>query len=180
MAEYGIATFVQDLRVATADAPSEAVVVDRTKPLVLRLAQSPSWVTRELYECNPAQGFGVHVLHEEPDQTLWVVAVSWLPRRGAPPHNHGTWAIVAGIDGEEKNILWRRRGERLERQGAEIIGPGQAAAFLSSAIHSVVNEGERTTLSLHVYGKNLNFAERSQFDPDSGAEKPFKVQLQQH
>jgi hypothetical protein len=22
--------------------------------------------------------------------------VSWLPGRGTPPHDHGTWAVVAG------------------------------------------------------------------------------------
>ncbi len=179
MTSYGLTDFVKDLRAAVFGATGEAVAVERTKPLVQRLAQSPSWVRPEHYECDPDQGFGVHVLHEEPDHSLWIVAVAWLPHRGPLPHNHGTWAVIAGIDGEEKNIFWRRRGERLEHQGAQILGPGQVVAFLSGAIHSVINEGERTTLSLHVYGKNLNFAERSQFDAETGAEMPFKLKLQQ-
>jgi len=178
MTDYGIADFVKDLRDAAAAAADESAAVERIKPLVGRLARSPSWVRAEHYECDPQQGFGVHVLHEEPDHGLWLVAVAWLPQRGAPPHNHGTWAVIAGIDGDEKNVLWRRRGEQLQRQGTEIVGPGKVAAFLSHAIHSVANEGERTSLSLHVYGRNLNFAQRSQFDPETGAEKPFKLQLQ--
>jgi predicted metal-dependent enzyme (double-stranded beta helix superfamily) len=52
------------------------------------------------------------------------------------------------------------------------------ATFLSDAIHSVSNEGDRTTLWLHVYGTNLNFAERSRFDPQTGAETPFKLKLE--
>jgi hypothetical protein len=52
------------------------------------------------------------------------------------------------------------------------------ATFLSNAIHSVTNEGERTTLSLHVYGRNLNFAGRSRFDPETGIETPFQLNLQ--
>jgi len=177
--DYGLDNFVKDLRSVVSTSLAEAAVLDRVKPLVERLARSRSWIKPEHYECNPEQGFGVHVLHEDPDHRLWVVAVAWLPQRGAPPHNHGTWAVVAGIEGEEKNVLWRRRGERLERQGSETLGPGQVATFLSNAIHSVANDGDRTTLSLHVYGTNLNLvAERSRFDPETGAEAPFQLRLQ--
>jgi predicted metal-dependent enzyme (double-stranded beta helix superfamily) len=178
MAAYGVADFVKDLRLAASQAGGEAAVVGRVKPLAERLARSPSWVRPEYYDCDSEQGFGVHVLHEDPDHSLWVIAASWLPHRGAPPHNHGTWAVVAGIDGDEKNVLWRRRGKRLERQASTPIGPGQVATFLSDSIHSVSNEGDRTTLSLHVYARNLNFAERSRFDPETGAETPFKLKLE--
>ena len=172
-----VVDFIGDLRSLMAKKSSESGLLADAKPLLLRLAQSHSWRSPALYKCDPEQGFGVTVLHEEPGYGLWLVAVAWLPRRGAPPHNHGTWAVVAGVDGSEKNILWRRRGALLERQGEEVLGPGQVAAFTPNAIHSVLNESERTTLSLHVYGRNLNFAERSQFDAETGAEKPFKLQL---
>jgi predicted metal-dependent enzyme (double-stranded beta helix superfamily) len=174
---YGVSEFVKDLRAAVSEELGETAVVQRIKPLAERLARSPAWVRSEYYECNPEQGFGVHVLHEEPEHGLWLIAASWLPQRGAPPHNHGTWAVIAGVDGEEKNILWLRRGERLERHGERVVGAGQAMAFPSDAIHSVINEGVRTTLSLHVYGRNLNFAQRSQFDQESGAETPFILKL---
>jgi predicted metal-dependent enzyme (double-stranded beta helix superfamily) len=178
MTNYRVVDFVKDLRTVASQAAGEAAVVERVRPLAERLARHASWVRPEYYECDPTQGFGVHVLHEEPDHSLWVIAASWLPQRGAPPHNHGTWAVVAGVDGEENNVLWRRHGRQLKRQGAETIGPGQVAAFLSNAIHSVANEGVRTSLSLHVYGRNLNFAERSRFDPETGAEAPFPLKLE--
>ena len=178
--DYALDNFVKDLRSAVSAPLSQTDVLDRVKPLVERLARSRSWVRPEHYECDPEQGFGVHLLHEEPDHSLWVVAVAWLPQRGAPPHNHGTWAVVAGVDGVEKNVLWRHRGARLEPQGSETLGSGQVAAFLGNAIHSVANEGDRTTLSLHVYGRNLNLvAERSRFDPETGVKAPFKLRLQQ-
>ena len=175
---YELDDFVAELRgVATAGLP-EAAALERVKPLVARLARSRSWVRPEYYECDPEQGFGVHVLHEQPDHSLWAIAASWLPQRGAPPHNHGTWAVVAGIDGEEKNTLWRRRGNKLEHYRSQTIGPGQVATFLGDEIHSVTNEGPRTTLSLHVYGRNLNFAQRSRFDPETGTETAFTLRLQ--
>lgn len=174
-----IADFVRKLRAAALEGLGEAAIVQRVKPLVEQLARSPAWVRPEHYECDAEQGFGIHVLHEEPDHGLWLIAAAWLPHRGAPPHNHGTWAMVAGVDGEEKNVIWQRRGGRLERRSERILAAGQVMAFAGDAIHSVNNESERVTLSLHLYGRNLNFAERSQFDPQSGAESPFKLKLGQ-
>jgi predicted metal-dependent enzyme (double-stranded beta helix superfamily) len=174
----GLGAFVDELRAAAQPVGGETALLERVKPILRRLASSSSWRRPQHYDCNPEQGFGVHVLHEEPDHSLWLVAVSWLPTRGAPPHNHGTWAVVAGVDGAEENILWRRRDGRLERQAVETIGPGEVCGFLGNAIHSVANPGSRTTLSLHVYGTNLNFVARSQFDAETGAEAPFKLKVQ--
>jgi predicted metal-dependent enzyme (double-stranded beta helix superfamily) len=175
MNDYSVSDFVQDLRAAAAQAPGETALLERVKPLVLALAGARGWVAPHHYECDEQQGFGVHVLHEGPDHGPWVVAVAWLPHRGAPPHDHGTWVVVAGVDGEESNSHWRRRDGTIEREREEVVGPGQVIAFLPRAIHSVTNNSDRITLSLHVYGKNVNFTERSQFDPATGAEQPFKI-----
>jgi hypothetical protein len=41
----------------------------------------------------------------------------------------------------------------------------------------VSNDSDQVTLSLHVYGKHINFTQRSQFDPDEQTEKPFIVHV---
>lgn len=182
---YGLARFVGDLRAIAAEPATDGEIVRRLRPLVRELAGSPEWVERRHYECDPVRGFGVHVLHEEADHRLWIVAFSWLPGRGAPPHNHGTWAVVAGVEGPEKNVYWRRMDDgsrpghaRLEPMGEEIVGPGDVVAMLPDAIHSVVNESDRVSLSLHVYGWNTNVIGRSQFDPEKQTEKPFVLSLE--
>ena len=172
-----VAAFLRELRRARADSASDAELLSKVSPLLADLARSKAWIRPEHYLCDASQGFGVHVLHEDPDHSLWLVAVAWLPHRGAGPHNHGTWAAVAGVDGEEENVAWTLRGGVLQRGPAQVVGPGQVTTFLGNAIHSVFNAGDRTTLSLHAYGKNLNTIERSQFDPDTGEEKPFKLKL---
>jgi predicted metal-dependent enzyme (double-stranded beta helix superfamily) len=48
----------------------------------------------------------------------------------------------------------------------------------SGTIHSVSNDSERVSLSLHVYGKHINFTSRSQFDLKHHVEKPFIVKLE--
>jgi hypothetical protein len=40
-----------------------------------------------------------------------------------------------------------------------------------------VNETDRVTVSLHVYGKHVNYTIRSQFDPARKIEKPFILKV---
>lgn len=177
---YTLAEFVSDLRTITAETRDPRDIVSRARPLARELALSRSWLEPRHYTCNPAQGFGIHLLHEEPDHTLAVLAVAWLPGRGAPPHNHGTWAVVAGVDGPEKNIFWKRLDDgsrsgyaQVRPQGEKVFGPGDVVTFMPDSIHSVLNETNRVTVSLHIYGKHPNYTGRSQFDPEQGLETPF-------
>lgn len=181
---YGPEELAADLRAITAATASEAEIFQRVKPLARRMATSAHWVRRSYYEAGQEQGFGVHLLHEEPDHTLAVFAVSWLPGRGTPPHDHGTWAIVAGVDGPEKNTYWKRLDDgarpghaRLKRSGARVFLPGHVAVFPTGAIHSVWNDSARVSLSLHIYGKHLNYTGRSQFDPEAQTVTPFLVEV---
>jgi predicted metal-dependent enzyme (double-stranded beta helix superfamily) len=105
---YTLCCFGEDLRSIVGQTQEPSQIIVRLRPLVQRLALAKDWLQPHHYACDPAQGFGINLLHEEPDHTLAVFAIGWLPGYGAPPHNHGTWAVVAGDDGPEKNIFWKR------------------------------------------------------------------------
>jgi len=163
---------------------TEAQLIARLSPLVQRFAGSGTWRDPSHYEVHPQQGFGVHLLHEEPDHALAVFAVSWRPGGGTPPHDHGDWGIVVGVDGPEKNVFWERVDDRtrpgyaeLRKVSEKVFVPGDVVAMPAGTIHSVSNESDRVTLSLHVYGRHLNFAQRSQFNPEQRTEEPFHVSV---
>ena len=127
---------------------------------------------------------GVHLLHEEPDHTLAIFAVSWLPGRGTPPHDHGTWALVAGVDGPEMNKFFERVDNRtrpghaeLKKIGEKVFGVGEVLAMPAGGIHVVWNETDKVTLSLHIYGKHLNYSTRWQFDPGAKREMPIVLRV---
>ncbi len=50
-------------------------------------------------------------------------------------------------------------------------------AMPTGGIHAVWNETDKVTLSLHIYGKHINFTGRSHFDLEKQAETPFVVKL---
>ena len=179
---YELASFIAELRTITAATRDPREIVGRVRPLVRDLALARTWLQPKHYECDSAQGFGVHLLHEEPDHTLAIFAGAWLPGRGAPPHNHGTWAVVAGVDGPERNVFWKRLDDgsrpgyaEIVEEGARVFGAGDVVTFQPDSIHSVVNDTDRVTVSLHVYGKHVNYTTRSQFDPARRVEQEFKV-----
>jgi hydroxyacylglutathione hydrolase len=181
-APYALADFVQDLRCITTDTHDPQAIITRVSPLAQRLAMTRDWLQASHYLCDEEQGFGVHLLHEEADHTLAVFAIAWLPGRGAPPHNHGTWAVVAGVDGPETNTFWKRLDDgsrpgyaEVAWHGEKVFGPGEVVAFLPHDIHSVTNETPAVTVSLHVYGKHLNYTGRSQFDPTAKTVTPFLI-----
>jgi predicted metal-dependent enzyme (double-stranded beta helix superfamily) len=182
--EYTLERFVENLRKLGGEDRDEHRLFATLGPLVARFALSRTWLDPRHYEADPDQGFGARVLHEEPDHSLAVFAASWLPGRGTPPHDHGTWAIVVGVDGAEKNVFWARLDDgsrpgyaELRRIEEKVLHPGEVLAMPAGTIHSVTNESAQITLSLHVYGKHINFTERSQFDPDRRTRTPFIVKL---
>ena len=171
-----ISEFVEDLRRITAETSDDKAIIAQVRPLVKTLCDDPEWVMDDYYKVDPETGIGINVLHEEPDHRLAMFAICWRPGRVGLPHDHGTWAVVGGIDGEERNINWRRIDDgsepgrcEVEKASEVVAGPGDVVSFLPGDIHSVNSEGDRVTLSLHVYGMHTNFTDRYSYNPETGA-----------
>ena len=182
---YSIQSLVTDLRRVVSDRADEPKILSQVRPLALRAALSKdSWLEKRFYVADPEQGFGVYLLHEEPDHSLAIFAVSWLPNRGAPPHDHGTWAVIAGVDGPERNELFERIDDgtrpghaELKKVGEKVFRAGDVLAMRTGQIHSVWNDSDSVSVSLHMYGRNIQHIERSQFDLDKRTQTPFAVRL---
>jgi predicted metal-dependent enzyme (double-stranded beta helix superfamily) len=177
---YSLQQFIADLRSITAATVDEREILRRVAPLAERLAANPSLQNTAPIAANIEKGFSFNLLHEEQDHGLAVALLTWLPSGATLPHNHGTWGVVVGLEGAEKNILWRRVDDgsqagyaELERVGAMDCVNGQAVILPTSTIHSVENTTDQPSVSLHVYGKNVYYTGRSQFDIVNKRELPW-------
>ena len=183
---YSISQLAADVKRICVQFDDERQILSHVRPLARRAALSKAaWLEERMYSADATQGFGVHLIHEEPDHTVAILAVSWLPNRGAPPHDHGTWAVIAGVDGPEKNEFFERADDRtrpghaqLRKVGEKVCGVGEVVALPQGMIHSVWNETDAVSLSLHIYGKHINYTGRSQFDLEKQTETPFIVKMQ--
>ncbi|MDX1529796.1 MAG: hypothetical protein R3337_14295, partial [Gammaproteobacteria bacterium] len=67
MGEYSasLAKLVDEMRRVTSERTDAGSIVNALSAPVRATALSKDWVEDRLFVCDPEQGFGVHVLHEE-------------------------------------------------------------------------------------------------------------------
>ena len=109
MAKDELKNFLADLKSITAAESGDREILKRVVPLAKRMAKNPDWIEDRFYKRDEKTGYGVTVLLEKDD--LYVIMVYWPPGQDVSPHDHQTWAVVAGIDGVEKNFHWLRKDD---------------------------------------------------------------------
>jgi predicted metal-dependent enzyme (double-stranded beta helix superfamily) len=126
------------------------------------------------------EGSGMYRLSEDADHrfALYVVAP---PAGGfAPPHDHSTWAVIAGVHGREHNKLYRRTDDgtvaghaTLERAGEIDVVAGTAVTLMPEDIHSIHLGEDGPHANLHLYGVSVEHCpERRMY---SLSKQTFKV-----
>lgn len=172
--QYRLYRFLTDLEDILYKFQSDRQRLQAICPLVRRLLTSSEWLQGEYLEPDPQTGWSVLTLYDEPDFPLTVQTVAWLPGRVSPIHNHATWGVVALINGEERNTLWRRTDNQggIEKVGEIILTPGEIVSLMPDAIHSVEAIGNEPTISFNLYGET-NYEQRFEFDPVTCSAKNF-------
>jgi rhodanese-related sulfurtransferase/predicted metal-dependent enzyme (double-stranded beta helix superfamily) len=117
-------------------------------------------------------------LAEDPDHRFALYAAAGVPGRAAPPHNHTTWAVIAGVYGEEHNVFYQRTDNcsvpgygTLARTHELTIVRGHACTLMPDDFHTIETRGPHPGLHLHMYGMSLeHLPERITFAQASGGE----------
>ena len=174
---YRLYRFLTDLDDILESTQDDGQILAALRPLVRRLLTSSSWLQEECLPPNLEQGWSSLLLYDEPNYPLTIQTTVWLPGRKSSIHNHATWAIVALLDGEEKNTLWRRNPDegypdRIEQVGSQILLPGDMISLTSDAIHQIEPVGDEPTVSFNVYGAT-DFSNRFEFDIVNHTAKKF-------
>src|SRR4030081_3532319 len=78
----------------------------RTAVLRATLARRAELFPQEEFPLGPDGG--IYRLSEDPDHRFALYASAGGPGKKVPPHNHTTWAIIAGVHGAERNVVYDR------------------------------------------------------------------------
>ncbi|MDX1431674.1 MAG: cysteine dioxygenase family protein [Gammaproteobacteria bacterium] len=106
--------------------------------------------------------------------TLTMLKVRFPVGRRTPPHNHGTWAAILVLSGQEKNTLYRvEPGDRLVRASEIVLEPGAVLPMRAEAAHVAECTGGDDAVGLHVYGGDIVNLPRTMWHPETVEPAPY-------
>lgn len=122
----------------------------------------------------PNSGTALLTLYDEIGYPLTVQTVTTCVGVRTPIHNHGTWGVVALLEGQERHTLWRRttNPDHLERTGQHTLQAGEIISFQPEAIHQVEALGATPSFTFQLYG-DTQPKSRFQFEHTPFSAKPF-------
>ena len=183
MRQAAISETIASIRTVEAGRGVNPAALEEIRALLLNLAER-----RELF---PAGDFPceldergqnpIYVLSEDADKRFALyMSVSQGAKR-VPPHNHTTWAVIAGVAGEERNVFYERADDgsqpgkaTLRVTGEETVRPGSGVTLMPEDIHHIETPAEGHTLHLHMYGLALDrLPERDIYDLEAGTTRKF-------
>ena len=91
-----------------------------------------------------------------------------------PVHNHTTWAVIVGFEGQEHNRFYQRTDHGVTQVDDHMVRAGTGVAMLPDDLHSIRIEGP--ALNFHCYGLALERLEaREYYNETEGNWKIFKA-----
>lgn len=152
---YRFLTEVEDILLTTNDPQAQ---LRQVMPRVQQLLEQSPWFFFNPLQPDPKTGWAVQMLYDEPAFPLTVQLVAWAPGAESPVHNHGTWGIVAMLQGEEENTFWQRSStpeqpDHITQVGQQRLSAGDMIGILPEAIHRVKAVSQQPTISFNLYGE---------------------------
>ncbi len=150
--------------------------LDLIKAELIALASRSELFPAAHFANNPGRAGTIYHLAEDPDGRFALYGSAGVLGKAQPPHNHTTWASIAGVYGDEHNVFYERTdrdeapGEgRLQKTHELTIRRGTACAMLPNDFHTIEVTGKSESLHLHLYGKTLeDLPERIGFPSSNG------------
>ena len=128
---------------------------------LVQLASRTELFPKEQFAILPGKP-SIYRLAEDPDHRFALYASAGALGKYQPPHNHTTWAVIAGVYGQEHNVMYERVDDRsvpgrgkLRKTGERTVTKGVAVSYLPDDFHTIQTKGDEEGLHLHLYGLSL-------------------------
>ena len=128
-------------------------------------------VERSLSYISGVGGNARQVFYRSPALTM--LKVCFPVGRRTPPHDHGAWATILLLSGEEKNTLYRRENGSLRKAGEVTLTRGRILNMLADSVHVAECIGDKPAIGLHVYGGDILELPRRMWDPQTLEQHPL-------
>lgn len=171
-----IAAAMVDIRTIDAEAGETRAGVERIRDRLIELSHE-----RELFGFDefppPGEDEGrsgcLYRLSEDDDHRFALYLNSSRTNYNTPAHNHTTWAVVVGFEGQELNRFYERTDDgRVAETRQHMVEYGTGVAMLGDDLHSIHIDGP--SLNFHCYGLALEqLSEREYYSAKDDTWKIF-------
>ena len=175
-----IRAFIARVREAIAAAPSPEAACESIRPDFAELLVDQTWLPDELAEAVPGSGMGGGIgqwlLYRASDESLSLFSLVVPSGSATPVHDHLAWGLVGLYRGEQDEEIYAREGEELRLVERRALEPGDFYALFPphDDIHRVRTTSPQTSVSIHLLTNDTGCTWRHTFDPETGAESPFR------
>jgi 3-mercaptopropionate dioxygenase len=136
-------------------------LVDEVASLLGAFTRRRSPLDERFRRTSNTSNYAQHIIHVADDRGYSIVALVWSPGQYTPIHDHRGWCVVSVYQGCERETQYRLTGRDGEAKLLETrvrdIAAGEVVAMLPDGddVHRVENCSLETTVSLHVYGVDM-------------------------
>jgi predicted metal-dependent enzyme (double-stranded beta helix superfamily) len=173
--------FIAGVRVEIEAADSPADACERVRPSFAELLADPGWLPAEYREPAPESGMGGGIgqwlLYRAADGSLSLFSLVVPPGAQTPVHDHLAWGLVGLYRGTQDEEIYARDGDGgLELVESRALATGDFYVLLPPRddIHRVRTTSPDTSVSIHLLTNDTGCVWRHAYDPDTGAERPFR------
>jgi predicted metal-dependent enzyme (double-stranded beta helix superfamily) len=172
--------FVADMRALIAEVRhDEAMLMQRGRARLAELVSRDDWLP-DRFALVPQGAFKQYMLYREDGVDFSVLSVAWAPRQKAIAHDHTMWGMFGQLRGAESSRIYDMpiAGQPMTIRSEVLLRPGDTACISPALgdIHDVENVDDGVSVSIHVYGGDLEAVldRRHRYDTATGQMIPFE------
>lgn len=138
------------------------------RQLVRKLVVNSYWIKTQRPNVPLTESTALLNLYDETGYPLTLQIEALMPGASSSIHTHGTWGIVAILQGQEKHTFWQRSPEpsfpdKIVCVAEKTLSYGEIISFVPEAIHRVQAIGKDPLVTFNLYGETMG-KKRFKFD----------------
>ena len=174
--EQAVRDLIGRVRAIQANQGVTRAALDAIKAELVGLATRSELFPQAHFQNTPGRPGTIYHLAEDADGRFALYGSAGVPGKAQPPHDHTTWAIIAGVYGDEHNVFYECVGRdqvpgegRLRQYDELTVRKGNACALMPTDFHTIEVTSATDSLHLHLYGKTLeDLPDRITFPSSAG------------
>lgn len=178
---FGLADYVRTVESVLSRRPANPVIIREVSAATKQLVADDRWLD-ERFRVGSPDCYTRHLLHRDAQNRFVVLALVWMPGQATPIHDHSCWGVMGILQNSLEEVCYERLDDGKRKDFAELtqsrgtdVGRGSVAYLLPpyEEIHRIGNTSNQPTVSLHIYGRDLD--EVNVFDAVTGKVSPMRI-----